>query len=174
MGIGFNGALPWRLRNELKYFNRMTTATNDNLKRNCVIMGRKTYLGIPPSKRPLPKRLNIVLSTTTNKTDYPSDVILCKSLPEALSKITNTSIGDDIENVWIVGGYSVYKEAMQSDDCHRIYLTKILATYECDAFFPGIDSAFDLVANPADIPLEIQEEDGVQYRYTIYEKNKQN
>lgn len=152
----------------------MTTAINDNSKRNCVIMGRKTYLGIPPSKRPLPKRLNIVLSTTTNASDYPSDVVLCQSLPEALSKINKTNLGDDIENVWIVGGYSVYKEAMQSDDCHRIYLTRILATFECDAFFPNVDTAFGLVANPADIPSELQEEDGVQYRYTIYEKKQQN
>lgn len=160
-------------RNELKYFNRMTTTVNDSSKRNCVIMGRKTYVGIPPSKRPLPNRLNIVLSTTTSANDYPDDVILCKSLPEALSQISTTNIGNDIENIWIVGGNNVYKEAMLSQNCHRVYLTKIMANYECDAFFPTINSDFEVVANPADIPSEVQEENGIQYRYTIYEKKQQ-
>lgn len=159
-------------RSELGYFNRMTTKVIDATKRNCVIMGRKTYLGIPETKRPLQKRLNIVLSNTTSPSDYPSDVVLCNSLPDALAKLNATNLGDDIENVWIVGGHNVYKEAMQSADCERIYLTEIMAKYECDAFFPSIDSTFQLATNPDYIPSAIQEENGIKYQYKVYEKQQ--
>lgn len=135
-------------------------------------MGRKTYLGIPETKRPLPKRLNIILSNTTSDSDYPSDVVLCKSLPDALNKLNTTNLGDDIEHIWIVGGHNVYKEAMQSADCERVYLTEILAKYECDAFFPSIDSTFQLAKNPGDIPSEVQEENGIKYLYKVYEKRQ--
>lgn len=150
----------------------MTTKVTDPTKRNCVIMGRKTYLGIPETKRPLSKRLNIVLSTTATADDYPADVVLCSSLTEALVKLSSSSLGADIEDIWIVGGHNVYKEAMQSRDCERIYLTEILAKFECDTYFPAIDASFQLIANPSNIPSDIQEENGIQYRYKVYEKQQ--
>lgn len=149
----------------------MTTKVTDPTKRNCVIMGRKTYVGIPENKRPLPKRLNIVLSATTTVDDYPADVLLCKSLPEALALLNEGDLVEDIENVWIVGGNQVYKDAMQLPECDLIYLTKIMAEFECDAFFPTIGSAFRLIGNPADVPSEVQEENGIQYRYLVYQKH---
>lgn len=159
-------------RNELSFFNRMTTKVADATKRNCVIMGRKTYLGIPETKRPLAKRLNIVLSTTTTADDYPADVMLCSSLSEALAKISHSPLGDDIENIWIVGGHNVYRDAMESRDCDRVYLTEIMAKFDCDTFFPSIDSTFQLIENPEDVPAEVQEEKGVQYRYRVYAKQQ--
>ena len=62
MGIGLNGTLPWRLKEEMKYFSKMTKSVSCSDKRNAVIMGRKTWLSIPEKFRPLPGRLNIVLS----------------------------------------------------------------------------------------------------------------
>lgn len=157
-------------RNELKHFNRQTTKVADESKRNVVIMGRKSYFGIPESKRPLPGRLNIVLSTTSNQSDYPNEVVLCRSFDEALAKVSTAPWSNEIENVWIVGGYSVYKEAMESDLCHRIYFTEIMAKFECDAFFPTIPADFRLVANDDDLPSDVQEENGIKYQYRIYEK----
>lgn len=148
----------------------MTTKTNDSSNRNCVIMGRLTYFGIPEKKRPLPNRLNVVLSNTTASTNYPSDVVVCKSLSDAMKQLTETDLGNGIENVWICGGYSVYKEAMTSDLCHRIYFTEIKASFECDAFFPEIPSTFTVVPNDPDLPSEIQEENGIKYQYKIYEQ----
>lgn len=157
-------------RNELQYFNRQTTKVVDVSKKNALIMGRKTYFGIPENKRPLPGRLNIVLSTTSKETDFPSDVLLCRTFDEAVAKLSEPTLTDGIENVWIVGGNSVYKEAMDSPLCHRIYFTKIMATFECDAFFPAIPSNFRLVANDSDLPSDVQEENGVKYQYLIYER----
>uniref|UniRef100_A0A182ML76 dihydrofolate reductase n=1 Tax=Anopheles culicifacies TaxID=139723 RepID=A0A182ML76_9DIPT len=157
---------------ELKYFSRTTKKVDDASKRNAVIMGRKTYFGVPESKRPLPDRLNIVLTRNAAAYTFPPDVLVCGSLQEALIKLDTTDYGKDIENIWIVGGNSVYKEAMESDRCHRVYLTEIMKQFECDAFFPEMPKAFVMVDNDADIPNEVQEENGIQYMYKIYE-NKQ-
>ena len=65
-GIGFNGSIPWRIPEDLKFFKDTTTFTKDNQKQNAVIMGRKTWESIPSKYRPLPSRLNIVLTRNTN------------------------------------------------------------------------------------------------------------
>lgn len=133
-------------------------------------MGRKTYFGVPESKRPLPERFNVVLTSEPEKYEFPSEVIVAKSMDEALAKINEPELERQIENVWIVGGYSVYKEAMESPQCHRVYFTKIMATFDCDAFFPKLPENFKLVPNDENIPSEIQEENGIKYQYQIYEK----
>lgn len=132
-------------------------------------MGRKTYFGVPESKRPLPERFNIVLTSEPEKYEFPSDVIVVKSMDDAFAKINN-EIAEQVENVWIVGGHSVYKEAMASPQCHRVYFTKIMALFDCDAFFPSLPEGFKLVPNDDDIPSEIQEENGIKYQFQIYEK----
>ncbi|XP_050083080.1 dihydrofolate reductase [Anopheles aquasalis] len=169
-GIGIKGDLPWRLKNELKYFSSTTKKVRDNGKRNAVIMGRKTYFGVPESKRPLPERLNIVLTRNAAEHSFPPEVLVCGSLEEALHKLDTTQHGENIENVWIVGGNSVYKEAMESARCHRVYLTEIKKHFECDAFFPPIPASFALVANDSDVPSEEQEENEIRYVYKTYEK----
>ena len=155
-------------RNELRYFSRMTKKVADPTKINVIIMGRKTFFGIPASKLPLPDRINIVLTRDPSANKYPESVIVCSSMEEALGKIGEME--NKIENVWIVGGNSVYKEAMGMDNCHRIYFTKIMSTFECDAFFPEMTEEFKKVANDDDVPTEIQEENGVKYQYQIFEK----
>lgn len=157
-------------RNELHFFNKMTTKVTDPARQNAVIMGRNTYFGIPPAFRPLPNRLNIILSRKSSQSDYPAGVLLCSSLDEAM-ELLEQQYSEKIENIWIVGGSAVYKEAMESLFCHRIYFTDIQAHFECDTFFPAIDlERFQRVANDEDVPVEIQEENGVKYEYQIFEK----
>jgi Dihydrofolate reductase len=63
-GIGQAGKLPWRLPQEMQYFARVTTGEPDGTgkKRNAVVMGRATWESIPRRFRPLPGRINFVLS----------------------------------------------------------------------------------------------------------------
>lgn len=148
----------------------MTTTTRDPAKRNACIMGRNTYVGIPPSHRPLPQRLNIVLSRTASASDFPPDVLVCASLADAM-RLLHERHANEVESVWIAGGTAVYKEAMESELCHRIYFTEIRAQFECDTFFPAIDpTRFRRVANDGGVPSEEQEEKGIRYQYQIYEK----
>ncbi|KAM7361488.1 dihydrofolate reductase [Cochliomyia hominivorax] len=170
-GIGIKGDLPWKLKSELKYFSRTTKRVKDAAKRNVAIMGRKTYFGIPESKRPLPERLNIVLSTTLKPSDLPEGVLLYPNLEAAMKMLEeNEQIRKEIETVWIVGGSGVYAEAMASPRCHRLYLTKIQAEFECDTFFPKIPEDFKEVELDEDIPRGIQEENNIKFEYKILEK----
>lgn len=149
----------------------MTKKTSDPTKKNAVIMGRKTYFGVPEKLRPLEERLNIVLTRSENPVQYPAEVLLCKSLNESLLLLNSPEYRDKIENIWIVGGSGVYKEAMESEYCNRLYITRIKSEFECDAFFPTIDeNLFKLIENDEDVPKEVQTENGIDYIYTIYEK----
>ncbi|XP_070535606.1 dihydrofolate reductase-like [Ptychodera flava] len=170
MGIGKNGDLPWRLRNEMKFFTRVTSETQEKCKQNAVIMGRKTWFSIPEKYRPLNNRFNVVLSHTL--TDCPPGAdLLSSTLDEAIKKLSEPPLEDKIDKVFITGGTSVYRESMESEHCHRIYLTRIMADFDCDTFFPEFDkNVFKLVSDPS-IPDEIQEEKGIQYKFEVYERS---
>lgn len=63
-GIGKGKALPWKLPGDMAYFKELTSRTHDPARQNAVIMGRTTWESIPPKFRPLPGRINVVLSRT--------------------------------------------------------------------------------------------------------------
>ena len=84
-GIGAAGKLPWSLRSDMAYFKQLTRSTADPVKRNAVIMGRKTWQSIPEKLRPLADRLNVVISASLSRSDVPDSVVLAGSLEDALS-----------------------------------------------------------------------------------------
>ncbi len=143
-GIGLNGTLPWRIPADLAHFKSITTKTAVPSKRNAVIMGRVTWESLPPSFKPLPNRLNIVLSHQTLA--LPEGVLSASSLEAALSLSASQS---DIESVFIIGGGKLYQNALQHPDLKTLYITQIHGIYDCDTFFPEIPDRF-LCLNPAD------------------------
>ncbi|XP_060586226.1 dihydrofolate reductase-like [Ruditapes philippinarum] len=143
-GIGINGNLPWRLKKDMEFFKKMTSDTINPDKQNAVIMGRKTWFSIPEKFRPLKGRVNIVLSRELK--EVPTGVHIARSLPEAVS-LVETELSDLVENIHIIGGSSVYKEAMAGPYPCRIYLTRVLKDFECDTFLPEIsDEKFTKIA----------------------------
>uniref|UniRef100_A0A1A9Z854 dihydrofolate reductase n=1 Tax=Glossina pallidipes TaxID=7398 RepID=A0A1A9Z854_GLOPL len=171
LGIGLKGGLPWKLKSELKYFSQTTKRVLDPTKRNVVIMGRKTYFGIPPSNRPLRDRLNIVLSTTLTKHDLPDEVLLQPNLEAAMKFFENNNVlKNSIETVWIIGGAGVFKDAMASERCHRLYITQIQSNFECDVFLPTIPDDFQEVITEPEIPQGMQAENGINFVYKVFEK----
>jgi dihydrofolate reductase/thymidylate synthase len=62
LGIGKGGTMPWKLPGDMAYFKELTSKTADAGKQNAVIMGRKTWESIPVKFRPLPGRINVVLT----------------------------------------------------------------------------------------------------------------
>ncbi|XP_055481629.1 dihydrofolate reductase isoform X1 [Psammomys obesus] len=139
MGIGKNGDLPWPpLRNEFKYFQRMTTTSSVEGKQNLVIMGRKTWFSIPEKNRPLKDRINIVLSRELKEPPQGAH-FLAKSLDDALKLIEQPELANTVDMIWIVGGSSVYKEAMNQPGHLRLFVTRIMQEFESDTFFPEID-----------------------------------
>jgi dihydrofolate reductase len=127
--IGRENALPWHLPDDLRHFKRMTIGRP-------VIMGRKTFESIG---RPLPKRMNIVVSR--NK-DFTADgVTVAHSLREALDLATRPSGNGEVA---VIGGAALFAEALPLAD--RLYLTEVHDSPEGDVFFPEFDrSAWETV-----------------------------
>ena len=159
LGIGKSGQMPWNLPGDLKYFKKLTEQTRDGAKRNAVVMGRNTWESIPPKFRPLPGRLNIVLSRSAQNNENvntyntstllglagsdksSSDVSVHGSLESALEMLASPGYNDTIETVFVIGGGQVYKEALESPLCDAVHLTAIESDLECDTFFPAIDGS---------------------------------
>merc|ERR1712198_191072 len=167
-GIGKAGELPWRLKEEMKYFSRMTKAKENSSKQNVVLMGRKTWESIPAKFRPLPQRLNVVISSQAKSCPekFEGSEAVC-SFEEAIESVQSR---EELETVWVIGGSSVYQSALICDLPHRVYLTRVLKDFDCDTFMPKLDDAkFTTVTDPA-VSTDIQTEGDIQYNYDIYEK----
>ncbi len=119
--IGYQNQLIYRLPNDLKHFRELTTG-------HTVIMGRKTFDSLP--KGALPNRRNIVLTRDTTLLLPGTEIF--HSLEAALS-----AVGTEKE-IFIIGGASVYQQAMEITD--QIHLTLVDDIPEkADTFFPEID-----------------------------------
>ena len=81
LGIGKAGTMPWKLPGDMAYFKELTSKTADAGKQNAVIMGRKTWESIPPKFRPLPNRVNVVL--TRNAAGHENSSALSNSAMKA-------------------------------------------------------------------------------------------
>ena len=172
-GIGLNGSLPWKLPQEMKFFARMTKTTRDGDKKNAVLMGRKTWDSIPAAHKPLKGRLNVVLTRQADLS-LPKGVIKASGLNQALEELKKHE--KELETLWLIGGSSLYSEAVESGLCHRIYLTEILKKFDCDVFLEGLnlEKDFDLIPEEQvegeGVPKGLQSEGDVQYRYRVYQK----
>ena len=147
-------------------FFRRTTSFCSKDKQNAVIMGRKTWQSLPNKSRPLQQRINVVISrdiTIREKLSIPDSVIVVDSLTMALSLL---SAMDSVEDIFVIGGECIYREAIVSPLCTKIYLTEILPdVIDVDTFFPNIPSNYKLT----DVTDSIIEND-VIYRFLHYDK----
>lgn len=158
-GIGKAGLLPWDLPGEIKHFKDVTTADYDG-HQNAVIMGRKTWDSIPSKFRPLPKRLNVVL-TRQNTAVFASGVLSAASLDEALHLVSIVPCG----KVFVIGGAELFKKAIDHPLCHEIYLTHIQSSFDCDCFFPPLPTGFREASRS-----ELISEKGSIYSFILYKR----
>lgn len=137
-GIGYHHELPWNIPKEIGYFKELTQRTVDPSKQNAVIMGRNTWNSIPVRFRPLDKRINIVITSTPQTLplhEYPDRLFSFPTLTKALEFLTTWK---PVETAFVIGGETLYKEAVRSPHCHAIHYTVIQREYPCDAFFPSM------------------------------------
>ncbi|KAK8518758.1 hypothetical protein V6N13_017970 [Hibiscus sabdariffa] len=164
-GIGKDGKLPWKLPSDLKFFKDITLTTSDPGKRNAVVMGRKTWESIPLEYRPLPGRLNVVL-TRSGSFDIATaeNVVICGSVTSALELLAASPYCLSIEKVFVIGGGQIFRESLNAAGCDAIHLTEIETSIECDTFMPAIDSS---VFQPwySSFP---QVENNIRYCFTTY------
>ncbi len=137
-GIGKSSALPWpKLRGDLQHFKRVTCAASEG-KRTAVIMGRKTWESAEVAGRPLPRRLNVVI---TRRLDLavPEGVVVAGSLDAALETVARAA---DIETPFVVGGAEVYREALAHPALRYVYLTRVDLDCGADTHIPDLDRDF--------------------------------
>ena len=118
--IGAKNDLIWHLPNDLKHFKNLTSG-------HPIIMGRKTFESLG---RPLPNRTNIVI--TRDKNWQGENVEKEFSLEKAIESAKKIN-----EDIYIIGGGNIYKQAMEFADV--LYITEVHHEFEGDTYFPEID-----------------------------------
>jgi len=148
--LGKGNTLLWHMPADMKHFKEVTSL-------HAVIMGRKTFESIG---RPLPNRRNIVITRDVNYKKEGVEIV--HSFSEALDSFSSQN-----EEMFIIGGADIYKQAMNIAD--RLYITHVNAEdKDADAFFPEI---IPIVWN--EISHEEHKKDGqnsFDYTFSVYEK----
>lgn len=125
--IGRKGDLPWRLPDDMKFFQRTTMGHH-------VITGRKNWDSIPLKYRPLKGRPNIVV---TRNADFEAPgAVVVGSLSEALALARH----EGETEAFIIGGGEIYMQALRERLVDRLYITRVHAHIDGDTSFPSITS----------------------------------
>lgn len=140
--IGFQGGMPWHLPDDLRRFKQITMGQP-------VIMGRRTWESLP--KRPLPGRLNIVVSSKLNATEG----MLVASTPAGAIELC-----PEASTPFVIGGATLFHHFLPLAD--TLYVTRIYTTVEADTWFPPIPSdEWEMIShqkhlNPAGVDFAFQ------------------
>ncbi len=148
-GIGCCGTQPVALSADRKFFRETT-------KGACVIVGRKTLADFPGG-RPLPNRVNVVISRGDATME---DTHMCHS-PEEAAEFTK-----QFQRVMVIGGGSIYRQMLPF--CDKAYVTKVHACPDSDTYFPNLDE--DPQWHLSEVLLS-GEENGIGYEMCLYERN---
>ncbi len=175
--IGKDNDLLWHIAEDMKYFRRTTTG-------NPVVMGFRTFLSIG---RPLPKRVNIVISTRP-WADVPEGVIVARRLEEAYSLaeksvrcsceasgetsakkvgVEERNASDVDRKIFIMGGGETYRKALPTAD--KLYITHVHTVIEdADTFFPVIDP--EIWEEESATSVSVDPETGYTYVFKVYKR----
>lgn len=186
--MGVNGAMPWRLSPDLRYFKAMTIGCP-------VIMGRGTWDSMPPKFRPLPGRENIVV---TRNPDFVADGARSFTSIDAALEYGREWLGNkenaegagcagvegakqDVPKdglaIWVLGGAAILREMFANYDVDAAYVTQIDARVAADTFAPDIQPLLDggswrvsREGECQEAPLKVGDESNpTQYRFMVYE-----
>ena len=146
--LGLDNHLIFNIPGDLKFFRNTTLGKT-------VIMGRKTYESIG---KPLPKRINIVVSNSLKETD---GITIINSFEEVLEKYLNSE-----EEVFIIGGESLYNYFINY--AQNIYLTKVYANAVADKYFPSFDEN-----NYNQTLLGENKENNLEYKHILYRRKNE-
>ena len=154
--IGYQGTIPWHgeLPADMQHFRELTVG-------HPVVMGRKTWDSLPERFRPLPDRVNIVV---TRQFSWEAEgCLVAHSLDEALAAVT-----EEETEIFVIGGAQLYTLALPRAE--RVYLTVVKASFEGDCHFPELDEA----EWKLDLASFYHPRDGNKYPYSFrtYERRR--
>ena len=147
--IGKQGGIPWKIKGDLSFFKEKTLNAP-------IIMGRATYNSIG---RPLPNRLNIVMTRSAKNTEGVTEVTSTEKAIEA------ASVNKDSSRVYIIGGENIYKEFLPI--AHRMIITEVdLYIKDGDTFFPEWN-----ISEWKEQSRDQRQENGIRFSFVEYTKN---
>ncbi|MDP2090520.1 MAG: dihydrofolate reductase [Candidatus Gracilibacteria bacterium] len=165
-GILKRNTVSWNLPSDMKYFKKITSETSDLAKMNAVIMGRVTWFSISSKFRPLPDRINCILSRELKQNDIGSEVddfvLYFNSLEHCLSELESKQ---NIENIFIIGGADLYNQVLTNPMLDKIYMTKIKGDVDCDVSLNKIPHNF-IVESYTDWEIE----NNIEYSFWVYKR----
>ena len=147
--IGKQGGIPWKIKEDLSFFKEKTLNSP-------IIMGRATFNSIG---RPLPNRLNIVMTRSAKNTEGVIEVTSVETAIEA------ASINKNASRVYIIGGENIYKEFIPI--AHKMIITEVnLHIEDGDAFFPEWN-----ISEWKEQSRDQREENGIEFSFVEYTSN---
>ena len=136
-GIGKNNSIPWRCKEDLRFFSKTTRGNNNN----AIIMGRKTWDSL--GNKPLPMRDNYILSRSfLTNVEYETAFAYTN-----INKLIHICCKKNYDDVWIIGGAEIYNLFLQTNIVSELYITKIKGNYNCDTFFNFDTTIFSLCSD---------------------------
>jgi len=153
--IGFEGDMPWYLPEDLAHFRTLTSG-------HAVIMGRHTWESIPERFRPLPGRINIVVTSLAELAGAYVAGALAGALELADALVATDDLAEDATR-WVIGGARLFAAAAEVADALEV--TEIDLTVPGDTFAPGISDREWQTAPPTEWATS---ESGLRYRYVTY------
>ena len=184
-GIGINGTMPWYIKEDLQHFRTITTevpqsitispantsanlsTASQNIKYiNAVVMGRKTWDGLPDKFKPLPNRINVIITANPQLLELAHPVTLdatnnsavlyskWEDYENVINKFQekyNTNVLNNgqkviISQIFIIGGEKIYRLALEQKRINRMYITEVyipsnmVKDIKFDAYFPKYDA----------------------------------
>ena len=155
--IGSDQSLPWRLSSDMSRFRSLTEGDGFNT----VIMGRKTWDSLPGSYRPLPERVNIVMSRDTN---WKAEGAVTALYPGRAIEI---AFAEGSEECWIIGGSQIYEVFL--DRATEIHVTEVHTRNSGDVKFPDWDKT-NWTNEEVEI-VEVDSDNEFRTTYSIWTKS---
>ncbi|MEM3062010.1 MAG: thymidylate synthase [Nitrososphaerota archaeon] len=114
--------IPWKIKEDMKFFKQLTTSTLSKFQINAIIMGYNTWISLPESYKKNNKRINLILS---KKDGY------FKSFEDALNYANSIN---NVHRIFVIGGAHVFKEALKHPLLEKIYLTYVSIIFPDDIY----------------------------------------
>ncbi|XP_030646866.1 dihydrofolate reductase [Chanos chanos] len=170
MGIGKNGQLPWNLPSEFRFFLDTVSAVSRPGKKNLLIWGRGCWFSCPDNVFPIDNGLHVVLSRELSSVPKHAHY-LCQDFNSGVQLVCQPPLCDLVETIWVLGGSQVYKVGLEHPWCDLIYLTDVMADFDCDVFFPDFDrGVYRKQDRFPGVPDGIQEENGIKFKFQVFKR----
>lgn len=124
--IGIDNDLPWHLHNDMMFFKNTT-------KGHHVLTGRKNYESIPERFRPLPSRVNIVVTRNEEFSAPGAEIVRTIEDGIAMAKKAGET------ELFVMGGGQIYEQVLDMDLVDKMYITWVEAEPNGDTHFPDLD-----------------------------------